>query len=387
MELSSENPAAEAKPSVGGSIVRQLRRRRWLMIFVVLPVLLATVYYGLIAADVYQSESRFVIKTPSQRQTQSSSLASLIQSTGLSSGHDQTNEVIDFIQSRDALRALERQTDVRARFASDEADWLSRYPKPFQQDRFEELYDYYGDMVNVAVDHDTNSAVLTVQAFTPEDAQELNVRLLNLSEQLVNRLNSRFQNRAVADAEKRVLDAQVRVRNARFALGEYRNSQDVLDPQEEATGVFEVSNQLIAEQAALIAQLQAMQRAAPRNPSIPALRSRIDAVGAQIARQSGRAVGTDSGLASKLAQYEGLQVEQEFATQMLTMAGATLEQARSEALKQQYYLERVVEPDEPDAPLFPKRIQSILVVAGVAIALYLIGWMLIVGILEHAPED
>lgn len=387
MDLSSEIRAAEATSYRGASIIRLLRRHRWFIVFVIVPVFFATIYYGLIAADVYQSESRFVIKTPSQKQSQMSTIANLIQSTGLASGQDQTNEVLDYIQSRDALRDLEKQTNVRERFASDEADWGSRYPLPFREDRFENLYKYYGSMVDVRLDHDTNSAVLTVKAFSPQDAQDLNLRLLKLSEELVNRLNSRFQTKAIAEAERRVADAQLRVRNARLALREYRNSRDVMDPTEEASGVLEVSNRLISEQALLRAQLELMQREAPRNPGIPALRSRINAIGVQIAAQAGRAVGTDSGLASKLTQYEGLQVDQEFATQMLTMASATLEQARTEALKQQYYLERVVEPDRPDLALFPKRLQNILVVAGVALALYLIGWMLIVGILEHSPED
>lgn len=98
-------------------------------------------------------------------------------------------------------------------------------------------------------------------------------------------------------------------------------------------------------------------------------------------------MGTNNGLASKLTQFEGLKVDQEFATQMLTTAAASLEQARTEAIKQQYYLERVVEPDRPDVALYPKRLQSILIVAAAALALFLIGWMLFVGILEHSPED
>lgn len=387
MDFSREIRAAEDSPSRGESIARFVRRRRWFIVFVILPVLLATAYYGFIAADVYQSESRFVIKTPSQKQSQSSTIANLIQSTGLSSGQDQTNEVIDYIQSRDSLRDLEKQTNVRGRFATTEADWISRYPAPFGEDRFENLFKYYAKMVDVNIDHDTNSAVLTVKAFTPKDAQELNQRLLALSEGLVNRLNTRFQTKAVAEAERRVGDAQLRVRASRLALREYRNTSDVMDPTEEASGVLEVSNSLVSEQALLLAQLETIQRAAPRNPGIPALRSRINAIGAQIAAQNGRAVGTDNGLASKLTQFESLKVDQEFATQMLTMASANLEQARSEAIKQQYYLERVVEPDRPDVALFPKRLLSILIVAGAALALFLIGWMLFVGILEHSPED
>lgn len=130
-----------------------------------------------------------------------------------------------------------------------------------------------------------------------------------------------------------------------------------------------------------------MQRLAPRNPGIGALRDRIASIDAQIGAQTGRAVGTSNGLASKMTKYDELQVDQEFATQLLTTASATLEQARTEAMKQQYYLERVVEPDRPDVAQFPKRLICILTVAGVALALYFIGWMLIVGILEHAPED
>lgn len=386
MDHSNEIRAAEAESSRGDSIVRLLRRRRWFILFVILPTFLATVYYGLIASDVYQSESRFVIKNPSQKQAQSTSIANLIQSTGISSGLDQTNEVIDYIQSRDALRALEKGANVAALFSNENADVFSRYPGPLDERRFENLYKYYREMISVNIDHDTNSAVLRVKAFTSRDAQKLNLILLELSEQVVNRLNSRFQAKAIAEAENRVRDAQVQVRDARMALREYRNSNDVLDPTEEATGVFQVSNELIAQQAAMKAQLQTMERAAPRNPGIVPLRSRINALGAQIAAQTGRAVGTDDGLASKLAQYEGLQVDQEFATQMLTMASATLEQARTEALKQQYYLERVVEPDQPDVALYPKRLLNILTVFGAALALYLIGWMLIVGILEHSPD-
>jgi len=47
----------------------------------------------------------------------------------------------------------------------------------------------------------------------------------------------------------------------------------------------------------------------------------------------------------------------------------------------------VVEPNRPDLALYPKRLISILTVAGAALCLYFIGWMLVVGILEHSPED
>ena len=59
----------------------------------------------------------------------------------------------------------------------------------------------------------------------------------------------------------------------------------------------------------------------------------------------------------------------------------------AEAQRQQYYLERVVDPNMPDTPLLPKRLLAVLVVFAAATCLYFIAWMFLIGVLEHAPED
>jgi capsular polysaccharide transport system permease protein len=364
-----------------------LYRHRWIALFVVLPTLLSAVYYGLIASPVYVSQSSFIIKSPGQKTPATLSLANLVTTSGLSAGQEQTKEVVQYIRSRNALNDLQRQIDVRRKYSSRGADFLSRFPGPIEDSSFENLYRYYQSMVGTSVDADDGLAVLEVRAFTPDDAYQINASLLNLSESLVNKLNERSEGRAVQEAEQRVVAAEDRVRNARVALSAFRNQQDLIDPNKQAAGVLDVSNKLVAEQASLEAQLDLMLRVAPRNPSIPAVRNRIAAVGREIAAQNGRAVGTPTGIASKLGNYEKLQVEQEFATQMLTAANTALETARTEAQKQQFYLERVVEPNQPDMPTLPHRLKRILVVFATSLSLYFIGWMLVVGILEHAPED
>jgi len=364
-----------------------LAKYRWLALFVGLPTLLSAVYYGLIASPIYVSQSTFVIKSPGQKGIPTLSLANLVQSNGLSSGQEQTKEVIGYMRSRDALRDLQAKLGLVQRFSRPGADFLSRYPRLFGERSFEGLYHYYGSMVSADVDGDSGMAVVEVRAFTPQDAYQINSELLDLSEQLVNRLNGRAEGRGIAEAESRVAQAEERLRNARVAMSAYRNQHELLDPGKQAAGVLEISDKLVADQAAMQAQLQLMLRVAPRNPAIPTLRSRIAAVGNQIAAQNGRAVGTPSGIASKLGAYEKLNVEQEFATQMLTSANVSLEQARAEAQKQQFYLERVVDPDKPDEPSLPHRLKRILTVLGASLCLYFIGWMFVVGILEHAPEN
>lgn len=387
MNVNTSFPVETEAPAPQSAFALWVRKRRWFLLAVVLPTLLAALYYGLIASDVYISESRFVIKSPDQKRGQTSTLANLVQTTGLSGGQEQTNEVLTYVRSRDALKALQKAVDIRGKFSTPEADALSRFPQPFSDSSFESLFKYYGKRVDARLDTETSTAIIKVEAFTPQDAYIINRQLLDLSEGLVNRLNGRAQSKGIVEAQKQVELATQRARAARVALTQYRNSQALIDPTKQAGGVLEISNTLIAEQAALKAQLDLMQREAPANPSIPALRNRIRAISVQIASQDSRVVGSGSGIASKLGGYENLLVEQEFATQSLNAANAALVQARAEAQRQQFYLERVVDPNMPDVPLLPKRLLNVIIVAAAALSLYFILWMFMIGVLEHAPED
>lgn len=387
LDLPEAEVAVRRSKRTAGGLVRWLATHKWFGIFVILPTVLAILYYGLFASDEYVSESRFIIKSPGQRSSQVSSLASLIQTTGLTTGQEQTSEVLDYLRSRAALNDLMRRVDLRAAYAQRNADLLSRYPQPWRSDRRENLYKFYRAMVSANHDSDTQIAVVTVKAFNPDDAYRINASLLDLSEDFVNSLNERARLKSIAEAERRVREAEDRVRKARIALGAYRNQSQLIDPSKQAGGVLDVANKLVTEQATLQAQLNVIVKAAPANPAIPALRSRIAAIGREIAAQNSRAVGAPSAISNKLAGYENLTVEQEFATQNYTVASAALEQAREEAQKQQFYLERVANPNKPDVAALPHRLQQMVTIFGAALFLYFIGWMLYVGILEHAPED
>jgi capsular polysaccharide transport system permease protein len=367
---------------------RKFARNPWFLIGVVLPVLFSAIYYFGVASHQYVSESRFVIKAPNQRAAQTTSFANLIQSTGLSSGQEQSNQVIDFVRSRSALQALDKKLDVEKAYGSSSIDWLSRFPRFWEQRAFEDLYDYYRGKVEVSRDNDTGLVVLRTIAFSPKDAAAINELLLQQSETLVNQLNENSRNKAISEAESRVVEAQARVNAALKAVSEYRSQAQLVEPLKEATGVVEIANRLIVERAALEAQLSTVRQVTPDHPSIPVLREQIASLTREIERQNSRLVGSGNNTISrKLPNYEALVLEQELASELLVLSQTSLEQARTEALKQQFYLERVVEPNVPDLPEYPKALKTVLTVLGFALCLYFIIWMFVVGILEHAPED
>ncbi len=127
----------------------------------------------------------------------------------------------------------------------------------------------------------------------------------------------------------------------------------------------------------------------PDNPALQVTRNRIEALERQIAADRARHTDTNSSLggavlARQLASYERLMLEREFADRQLASATASLEMARVEAQRQQLYLSRIVQPNLAVYPLYPRSFTNTAsIFLGLAIA-YGIGWLLIVGMREHA---
>lgn len=355
----------------------QSHRLFWLT--VVLPSLIAIVYYGFIAADVYISESRFVVRSP-ERQT-ASPLGMLLKGTGFTRSQDDSYTVQDFILSRDAMRALDEKLNLRSAFGK--GDLFSRFPGLDWDDSFENMHRYYQKMVGVQLDPVSSIATVTVRAFSAEEAHKINQYLIEISEALVNQLNERGRQDMIRFAANEVAEAEKKARDAALALARYRNEKGVIDPEKQSTiplqQIAKLQDELIATKAQL-AQLQMLTR---DNPQIPVLKQRIQMLESEIELESARVAGSGRSLASKAAEFQRLALDKEFADKQLASALVSLEQARNEARRQQLYLERIAQPNLPDAAMEPRRLRNILAV----FVLGLIAWgvlsMLIAGIREH----
>lgn len=344
-----------------GILARWKGVNRLCLLTVIFPTVIATLYYGLFASDVYVSESRFVVRSP-QKETQTGFFSSLLDSTGFSSSQDDTYAVNDYMTSRDALAALNKSDYFAKAYSGTHGDVLSRFPA-FDFDRsFEGLYKYYGKQVDVQLDSTTSITSLKVNAFTAQDAWRINVRLLELAEQLVNRMNDRARQDTLKVARDEVARAENRVKDASVALSGYRNDQNVFDPDKQSALKLQ---QVATLQQALIetkTQLAQLQSVAPDNPQIPVLRTRMTALQSEIANAAGTVVGDKSSLARKAPGYERLMLEREFAEKQLASAMASLESARTQVQKQQLYLERIAAPGLPDQALLPKRLRGVITV-------------------------
>lgn len=366
------------------TIVTKILKKRGLPLFlatVALPTSLATIYFGLLASDVYVSESRFVVRSSSK--PSASPLGAILGGGGLSNASGDSYAVVDYVESRNALADSNRDGLVRKIYSRSDISLFDRFDSPFRGESGEHLYEYFGNKVAIEFDASTQVTTMTVKAYTPEDARQLSERLLQSSEQLINRLSERGRIDAIQSAQAQVDKARTAARNATVALAEFRNSSGVIDPEKQA----EINLQMVSKlQDALIserAQLAQLQLYTPRNPQIPAVRTRIKTLQQEIAQLAGNTAGTPRSLSAAGARYQQLQFDAEFAGKQLATALAALQEAEGDARRKQIFVERIAAPNLPDYPLEPRRIRSILATLVLSLLLWGVIVTLIAGIREH----
>ena len=349
---------------------------------VILPTTLASLYYGLIASDVYISQSSFVIYNPQSPSV--SGISALLQSTGLSSSSSGAYTVRDYMLSRDALHALQRKLDMRAMYSNPKVDPFNRFGGWIWFDTsFEQLFRYYQRMVGDDIDPTSNITTLRTQAYTAQDAQRINAQLLSLSQALINRLNAKANQDAVRFYQQEVDKAEAKVKADAVAMARYRNRAGVFSPEPQAALqsqlISKLQDQLIREQI----QLNQMLASTPRNPQIPLLRRGIAGLKREIAEQTKKVVGGRSSLASKSVEYEKLSLDKAFAEKQLAAALTALQQAQVQAQKQQLFLETIATPSLPDEALEPKRLRGVLATLVVGLLLWGVFSVIIGGVKEH----
>lgn len=351
------------------------------LLAVVLPTVVATIYLGFLASDVYVSESQFVVRSPDKPAT--TGLGILLKSTGFSTSGDEIYAAQGYVQSRDALRELNKNGAVVHAYHNDSVSVFDRFNPLGFSGTFEDLYRFYQGKVSVEYDTTSSIATLTVRAYTPEDSYRFNRQLLELAEGLINRLNSRGRTDVVQAAAHEVQDAQIEARNAAVALAAYRNAHGVVDPEEQAKAQLQMISKLQDELIGARVQLQQLQQMAPENPQVPLLTTRVAGLEHQIAEQKGEIAGGRRSLSGAAVQYERLELQRQYADRRLAAAMNSLQDAEDEARRKQAYVERIAQPSVPDEPTEPRRLRGIFA----TFVLGLIAWgilrLLLAGLKEH----
>ena len=361
------------------------RLLRWMFLGVAAaPTAVAAAYFGLWAAPRYVSESEFIVRSVQQSQGASlGGLQGLLQAIGITHSTDDSNAVVEYLTSRDALSGLEAALPLRKIYAREEADAPARFPRPFFGDSFERLYWYYKNRVTIFSDPDTGIITVQAEAFRPEDAQAISRQLLSQAEALVNAMNARLEADTVDSAQKAVRDTEKVVLAAQAEVDSFRNAQVVVDPTQNAIAQLQTISDLSIQVDQVLAQIAQNNKLSPSSPTISALKVKADSLLAQIAREQKSLAGSQGAVSGKVTAYERLTLLRKIADGSLAAARVSLDAARTDARRQHVFLEQIVAPNLPDYSTEPQRLRTVATVFVVAVMALAILWLLSTGIKER----
>ncbi|ARQ02313.1 capsular polysaccharide transport system permease protein [Pseudorhodoplanes sinuspersici] len=343
---------------------------------VLLPVLAASLYLAIFAADQYASEARFAV-----RGGERGPLDPLSMISG-SSGHTQDSLIIaDYIRGQGMVTELEKTLNLREMFSTSKADWLFSFnpEKPI-----EKLTRYWRWQVDVNVESMSGIITVVVRAFTPEDALAISKAVIAASEKLVNDLSERARRDALKQAQSELTLAENTLQDRIKSMRELRNREGLLDASKTSEVMMKLVGDLRLELAKMESEYASSRRSmSETSPPMRVLEARIRSARDQLrliesrmtqtSRAGGMAAGTaasDPALAESMGRFDRLNLEQGFAQKQYVDAAAAFERARIELDTQHVYLATFLQPVLAQDALYPKKGWILAALAAISLILW-----------------
>ena len=351
----------------GERLIRLLRILSFIGI-VAVPCLVFAAYIFFVASPQYVAEARFTVRGGMSGMSEGRGvpIALIVQDTQV---------ILNYMKSRAIVEALNRSVHFEDLYEGDDIDWMSRLAphKPI-----EKVVKYWNKHSKLSVQMPSGIVEFTVRAFSPEDAVKVVNAALDASEQLVNQMNDKMREDAVALAETERQRAQSSLAQAMAKLQSTRNEEGMLDPKEQNSAVMELISTVESEKIKLQQEYDSNRRYV--RPDAPQMRNlqtkldaaqkQLDALKAQVTRSPGvKDDGKDvlSGSTSKL-DYANL--EDQIAEKIYAGSMAALEKAKLLSEAKLLYLNTFVRPVEAQQSEYPKRGTDMLLFALAALAVW-----------------
>lgn len=344
-------------------------------------IMLAVIYWTLVASDRYVSHANVVMET-SQASLPELNFSSLLSGSGGANTADMLL-LRDYMLSVDMLQYLVEHADFRQHYAHSGADFISKLGD--ENAPLEKLYDYYLNHVSVELDSYAGVLRIDVQAFTPEEANQISNMLISQGEKHMNEIGRRLAQEQVEFLEQQVNLLEQRLEKARKDLLAYQNEQGLVSP----TGTVESLSTVVASLQGELATLQAKRGAmasyqSASSPAMKAIDSQIKALQEQIDQERNRlAAQSGNALNAVSSEYQMLQLRAKFAQESYSGALAALESTQIEAARKLKQVSILQSPTMPQYPEKPERLYDITVFVVISLFLTLIANMLILIIKDH----
>ncbi len=362
-------------------MLKFINKNKSLFALVLLPLVLAIFYFGVLATDRYVSEAKLSIK-----QAGSSGVGTGIMAIdalmGSSSGSREDNlHLREYILSLDMLKWLDQTIALRANYEKG-GDFFSTLSPGASQ---EEFLGYYRNHVEVIFDDATAILSIRTQAFDSAYALRMNKAILEQAEIFINEKSHKVAREQLAFINSELERAQNELTKAKEEQLSFQNRNRMLDPIDQARAMSVIVMQLEGEKTRYEAELKQLQSYLSESaPQLLALRSKIEAVSRQINEERNKLSGSSSSLMNdKAAQYALLEFQTQFALDKYKAALAAYEKMRIESSKKLKHLVTISSPYLQEEAEYPHRLYIIATTAFVLLVAFGLFQLLYATIQDH----
>ncbi|MBD9640509.1 RkpR, polysaccharide export protein [Ensifer sp. ENS07] len=342
---------------------------------VAIPSAFTSIYMAFIAADQYHSTASFAVRSI-EGGGATDILGLFTQASGTSTVSD-SYILMDYILSDRMVASADGKFKLEDVYAARGFDYYYGIGSGLP---IEDKVAYWREMVKVNFDHASGIMQVTVRAFDPMQAQKISEFIVSQSDNLINGLSLSARMEVLRAAQDEVMGGEARLFKARAALRDYRDKSQEISPEQAAKLAIELIAGIEAELTKLNADLAtATSQMSEDTPRTRVIKTRIESLEQQLRLERQRlGTGAANGLkkspnapdvAGRIAEFEELETEREFAERAYTAALGSLERARIEADNRQRYLALFIEPTLSEMAQFPGRfVNSMLVFLGLLLA-------------------
>lgn len=140
---------------------------------------LCYLFITFLTSPVFKSTS--IIDVSSENE-QISTSSSFLDSFGGTSAKD-AFQLKSYLESKEASNFFEQNADIEKIFSNEEIKYLSRY----RLNGSTSFHDYFIRKIDITIDADSNSVIISTDAFNASDALYINLELINMASEFFNR--------------------------------------------------------------------------------------------------------------------------------------------------------------------------------------------------------
>jgi capsular polysaccharide transport system permease protein len=364
-------------------LARATSPRGLAVVMIVVPFVLAVVYYALFAAGRYVSESAVTVRQSNDTATSAIPGMALLLTGADPPSRQDALYLQRYILSEDLMLRLDGKLGLRRHYEGEHLDLLFRLFHSTSKERF---LDYYRSRIDVAYDDPSSVLTVSVEAFDPAFAQALNREILAASEKFVNDVSHEMADEQLNFALRELRRNYDKLQAAKSAVLAFQTAHKLLNPinQAQADGGIDadLAIALSKAQVELNASLSYLQEGSPQ---VATLRNQIAAIKSQIASNRERSVDgpAPDRLNNLASQFQDLAMQATFAQDVYKLSLTAVESARVESTRKLKTVVVIEPPALAETPLYPRRLYNLLTLLTVSALLYALTRLIVATVRDH----